>query len=97
MPTTTVSDAVNTTAVDLLSAAHGKGQVAHWFLTANTDRDPAKAVEWIDKAIGDLRSAKDAITTGEPRELRRPAQVTESIESFAERVGVSVFQIGADL
>lgn len=79
MPTTTVSDAVNTTAVDLLSAAHGKGQVAHWFLTANTDRDPVKAVEWIDKAIGDLQSAKDAITTGEPRELRRPVAVGQQL------------------
>lgn len=79
--TSTVQDPVNTTAVDLLSAAHGKGEVAHFFLVAETDRDTTKAVDWIDRAIADLQSAKDAITTGAARELRRPVDVTEQIEA----------------
>lgn len=32
-----------------------------------------------------------------PRELRRPVDATESIEAFAERVGITTFQAGADL
>ncbi|MCC2033104.1 hypothetical protein [Microbacterium allomyrinae] len=81
MPNTQIVPAsVNTTAVDMLSSAHGKGEVAHWFLTANPDdRDQQKAIEWIEKSIQDLLKAKDAIVTGQARELRRAVEVTEQI------------------
>lgn len=80
MPTTTVPDPVNTTAVDFLNRAEGKIQVAHWYLTAYTERDTAQALADINLAIADLESAKAAITTGEARELRRPVDVSPAHE-----------------
>ena len=76
--TSTVQDAVNASAVDKLSAARRKAEVAHYFLVADKDRDTARAVEWIDKAIADLEAAKTLIR--EPRELRRPGGITEQFE-----------------
>jgi hypothetical protein len=77
--TTVPQQAVNSTALDLMSAAHGKEEVAHWFLTSNTDRNPQRAADYLDLAVADLLAAKDAITTGEARELRRPVSVTDTI------------------
>lgn len=77
--TSTVQDQVNAAAVDKLSAARGKSEVAHYFLVTE-DRDTVKAIEWIDKAITDLEAAKTEITAGAARELRRPVEITEQFE-----------------